>query len=192
MYHQNKICKFHKQLNAICLILHFASSSIPSKQLLIKFQMLTMVIEFANTTGQTLCQQILIPQTNNNTPRTKASNPCVISRTSSPALNWVITELYHHHSLIVSLAKLLYKYLCNSLVHKPLPSPITSSSKPTNKHQLPTIYFLRRFFSSTPITAANMSAAKTKAQNIIDENPVGLFLFHFPTLKSHMLMKFCE
>jgi len=40
---------------------------------------------------------------------------------------------------------------------------------------LPIISFLRRFFSSTPISAANMSAAKTKAQKIIDENGVAVF-----------------
>ena len=52
---------------------------------------------------------------------------------------------------------------------KPTPSKIHRS------YDLPIISFLRRFFASSANTAA-MSAAKTKAQGIIDENAVGTFL----------------
>jgi len=40
---------------------------------------------------------------------------------------------------------------------------------------LPIISFLRRFFNSTSVTPNAMSAAKVKAQQIIDENPVAVF-----------------
>jgi len=41
-------------------------------------------------------------------------------------------------------------------------------------HHLPNISFLRRFFGSS-VSPAAMSAAKTKAQGIIDDNAVGTF-----------------
>ena len=60
---------------------------------------------------------------------------------------------------------------------KPIPSKTHIS------YDLPIISFLRRFFASSANTAA-MSAAKTKAQGIIDENAVGTF---FPYI-SYTLM----
>merc|ERR1712093_312842 len=39
----------------------------------------------------------------------------------------------------------------------------------------PTISFLRRFFSTTTVNPGTMSAAKTKAQGIIDDNAVAVF-----------------
>lgn len=48
---------------------------------------------------------------------------------------------------------------------------------------LPIISFLRRFFQTSSVAPATMSAAKTKAQQIIDENAVGTFcLFLFFSL----------
>jgi len=41
-------------------------------------------------------------------------------------------------------------------------------------HNPPTISFLRHFFARAP-SPGTMSAAKTKAQGIIDENPVAVF-----------------
>ncbi|KAL8801929.1 MAG: hypothetical protein Q9200_006765 [Gallowayella weberi] len=42
-------------------------------------------------------------------------------------------------------------------------------------YQLPTLSFLTRFFRSSATRSATMSAAKTKAQSIIDENAVAVF-----------------
>ncbi|KAA8568622.1 hypothetical protein EYC84_007633 [Monilinia fructicola] len=42
-------------------------------------------------------------------------------------------------------------------------------------NQLPNINFLRRFFTTTPISPARMSAAKTKADGIIADNAVAVF-----------------
>lgn len=58
----------------------------------------------------------------------------------------------------------------------------TTLSQAQPHKQLPTISFLRRFFLSTPVNPANMSAAKVKAQTIIDENGVGMFLPLLPAI----------
>ncbi|KAL2074117.1 hypothetical protein VTL71DRAFT_7895 [Oculimacula yallundae] len=43
------------------------------------------------------------------------------------------------------------------------------------QHQLPTISFLRKFFSTTTVNPATMATAKEKAQKIINENAVAVF-----------------
>ena len=59
--------------------------------------------------------------------------------------------------------------------HRPYtykPHTFTSSITPIYS---PNLSFLRRFFSSSPAQLEMAAAAKTKAQAIIDENPVGEF-----------------
>ena len=48
---------------------------------------------------------------------------------------------------------------------------------------MPTISFLRYFFARPP-SPGTMSAARTKAQAIIDENPVGNVMFPSPALRN--------
>jgi hypothetical protein len=65
----------------------------------------------------------------------------------------------------------LYKTLAIRPLHRLTHETISSQA---SLRTLPTISFLRRFFGSGATTnPAIMSAAKTKAQGIIDENAVG-------------------
>jgi hypothetical protein len=65
----------------------------------------------------------------------------------------------------------VHNYLNPSLS---FPQPSTSTHKlPDESHKLPNISFLRKLFSTSAGNPTVMSAAKTKAQGIIDENAVG-------------------
>ena len=57
-------------------------------------------------------------------------------------------------------------------VHLNIPQTVGTD---LHNHKSPTISFLRRFFGSS-VTPAAMSAAKTKAQDIIDNNAVGMLV----------------
>lgn len=60
------------------------------------------------------------------------------------------------------------------------PAYLKNAKPPSSRQppkQLPTISFLRRFFTSTSVSPAQMSAAKTKAEQIIDENAVGKYRY---------------
>ena len=88
------------------------------------------------------------------------SNKAAVSTTTSPP-----TNIQHIPS--------------TSILFNPAP---TNQEK---KHRLPTIAFLSRFFRSSATHSPAMSAAKTKAQGIIDENAVGMSsspLSPFPSL----------
>ena len=60
----------------------------------------------------------------------------------------------------------------------------TTTHSTESRTRLPTIAFLSRFFRSSATHSAAMSAAKTKAQNIIDENAVGMP--YLSLLSSHL------
>ncbi|KAI0870611.1 thioredoxin-like protein [Hypoxylon argillaceum] len=66
-----------------------------------------------------------------------------------------------HHMRIIQIPRQIL------LLPRPPPRPLRTSSN------LPSMNFIRQFFSSP--SPETMSAAKTKAQTIIDENAVALF-----------------
>ena len=67
----------------------------------------------------------------------------------------------------------------------PFVKHVSSAAPLPKQNQLPTISFLRKLFSSgSTLSPATMSAAKTKTQQIIDDNAVGTSLT--PKLLNHL------
>ena len=94
--------------------------------------------------------------------------------------SWARAIFTIHSSVITSTTTFYLQNIGNCPSSKLYIRTTLSHSQP--HRQLPTISFLRRFFISTPVNSANMSAAKVKAQNIIDENGVGMSLPLLPAI----------